>query len=446
MKVNVEELGSVQRRVTIEVPAAEVDKTLDGLFRRLGRQAKIKGFRPGKVPRAILEKYYGPQVLAEAAEALIGESYTQALEETRLDPVAKPDFDFGLPAAGQDYVFKVTLDVKPEFELDPGLYQGLKLKEPRLQVSEEEIAKRLEALAERQAMLAPLDAPRPAQAGDVVVIDYQSFKDGQPVSGGAADNVEVELGKGRVPEEIEVALLRAEPGQEVKTTVHYGDEAANPELKDSDVEFAIQVKDVKRKLLPEIDDDFARSISPEFETLDVLKDRIRKDLDEMYEGQRDLALRNQIMDQIRDLGSFDIPASLVQAEAEEMVNDFKTRLRRQGMDPDQVGLDGAKLLEDFRGQAEKKVRAGIVLGRIADQEKVDVTVEDVDQEINKMSERMGQPAQVIKEMYIKNNMMPTLHARLLEEKTLQAIRANAIIETVDPAQLANETADSNSAS
>lgn len=446
MKVNVEELSSVQRRVTIEIAAAEVDKTLDGLYRRLSRQAKIRGFRPGKVPRAILEKYYGPQVLAEAAESLISDNYPKALEESKLDPVAKPDFDFGLPAGGQEYSFKVTLDVKPEFELDAGLYKGLKLQEPRLAVSEEEVGKRLEALAERQAMVAPLDAPRPAQAGDVVIIDYQSSKDGQPVGGGAAENVEVELGKGRVPEEIEVALLRAEPGQEVKTTVHYGDEAGNPDLKDSDVQFAIQVKDVKRKLLPEIDDDFARSLSPEFETLEALKDRIRKDLEEMYEGQRDLAVRNQIMDQIRDLGSFDTPASLVQAEAEEMVNDFKTRLRRQGMDPDQVGLDEAKLLEDFRGQAEKKVRAGIVLGRIADQEQVDVGVADVDREIQKMSERMGQPAQVIKEMYIKNNMMPTLHARLLEEKTLQAIRANAIIETVDPAQLVNETADSNPAS
>ncbi|MFH1058849.1 MAG: trigger factor [Pseudomonadota bacterium] len=446
MKVNVEELSSVQRRLTVEVPAAEVDKLLDGLFRRLNRQAKIKGFRPGKVPRAILEKYYGPQILAEAAESLIGENYTQALEETKLDPVAKPDFDFDLPAAGQDYNFTVTLDVRPEFELDAGLYKGLKLKEPELAVTDEELGKRLEALAERQAMLAPLEEPRPAQTGDVVIIDYQSFKAGQAVEGGAADNVEVELGKGNVPEEIEVALLRAEPAQEIKTTVHYGDEAGNPALKDADVEFVIQVKDVKRKLMPELDDDFARSISPEFETLDLLKDRIRKDLEEMYQGQRDLAVRNQIMDQIRDLGGFDVPASLVQAEAEEMVNDFKTRLRRQGMDPDQVGLDGDKLLEDFRGQAEKKVRAGIVLGRIADQEQVDVAAEDVDQEIQKMSERMGQPAQIIKEMYIKNNMMPTLHARLLEEKTLQAIRANAIIETVDPAQLANETADSNPAS
>jgi uncharacterized repeat protein (TIGR01451 family) len=255
----------------------------------------------------------------------------------------------------------------------------------------------------------------------------------------AAENVEVELGKGNVPEEIEVALLRAEPGQEIRTTVHYGDEAGNPELKNQDVDFVIQVKDVKRKLAPEIDDDFARSISPEFESLAVLKDRIRKDLEEMFQDQRDVAVRNQIMEQIRELGRFDVPVTLVTAEAKAMLEDFKTRLRRQGLDPAAAGLDEAKLLEDFKEQAQKKVRAGIVLGRISDQEKIDVTPEDVDKEIEKAASRMGQPAQIIKEMYMKNNMMPTLHARLLEEKTLQAIRADAIIEVVDPAQLASMT-------
>lgn len=439
MKASFEELSSVQRRVTVEVPAADVDRTLDGLYKRLARQAKIRGFRPGKVPRSILEKYYAPQILAEAAEALISDNYTKALEETKLDPVAQPDFDFGLPKAGQDYTFTVTLDVKPEFELDPSLYKGLKLQEPKLEVTEQEIQKRLEALAERQAMLAPLDAPRPAQTGDVVIIDYQSSKGGQPVAGGAAENVEVELGKGNVPEEIEVALLRAEPGQEIRTTVHYGEEAGNPELKNQDVDFVIQIKDVKRKLAPEIDDDFARSISPEFESLAVLKDRIRKDLEEMFQDQRDVAVRNQIMEQIRELGRFDVPSTLVAAEAKAMLEDFKTRLRRQGLDPAAAGLDDAKLLEDFKEQAQKKVRAGIVLGRISDQEKIDVTPEDVDKEIEKAASRMGQPVQIIKEMYMKNNMMPTLHARLLEEKTLQAIRADAIIEAVDPAQLASMT-------
>jgi trigger factor len=439
MKVSVEELSSVQRKVTVEVPAKEVDKTMDTLFKRLSRQAKIKGFRPGKVPRAILEKYYGPQVAAESAESLIGDRYPDALAESKLEPVARPDFDFGIPMAGQDFVFSVTLDVKPEFTLDSAIYQGLKLKEPNLEVNEAEVAQRLTALAGRQAVLAPLDEPRPAQTGDVVIMDYQSFKDDQPVAGGQAENVEVELGSGQVQSEIELALLRVQAGDSVETTVHYGPEANNPELQDQDVRFVMQVKDIKKKLLPEIDDDFARSLSPEFDSLQVLKDRIIADLEESYQAQRDMALRTQILDQLRDQGEFEVPTTLVRAEVEGMVESFKNRMRQQGMDPQTMGLEEDKLAEGFQEQAQKKVRSGIVLGRIAEQENVEVKAEDVDNDINKMAERMGQPVGVIKEMYIKNNMMPTLQARILEEKTLQVIKAGAIIEKVDPAELAKET-------
>lgn len=439
MKVSVEELSSVQRKVTVEVPAQDVDKTLDTLYKRLSRQARIKGFRPGKVPRAILEKYYGPQVAAESAESLIGDKYPEALAETKLEPVARPDFDFGIPQAGQDYVFSVTLDVKPEFTLDGAIYKGLKLKEPRLEVSEAEVSQRLTALAGRQAVLAPLDEPRPAQTGDVVIMDYQSFKGEEPVAGGQAENVEVELGGGQVQTEIELALLRAQVGESVETTVHYGPEASNPELQDQDVRFVMQVKHVKKKLLPEIDDDFARSLSPEFKDLQALKDRIVADLEESYQAQRDMALRTQILDQLREQGQFEVPATLVRAEVEGMVESFKNRMRQQGMDPQTMGLDEDKLGEGFEEQAQKKVRAGIVLGRIAEQENVEVKAEDVDKDLGKMAERMGQPMGVIKEMYIKNNMMLTLQARILEEKTLQVIRADAIIEQVDPAELAKET-------
>lgn len=439
MKVSVEELSSVQRKVTVEVPAKDVDKTMEVLYKRLSRQAQIKGFRPGKVPRSILEKYYGSQVAAETAENLIGDRYPEALAESKLEPVARPDFDFGIPMAGQDFAFSVILDIKPEFTLDTGIYKGLKLKEPKLEVSEAEISQRLEALASRQAVLAPLDSLRPAETGDVVIMDYQFFKGQDPVSSGHSENVEVELGKGQLPTEIELALLRANVGDSVETTVHYGPEATNPELQDQDVRFVMQVKDVKKKLLPEIDDDFARSLSPEFSSLQVLKDRIVADLEESYQAQRDHALRTQILDQLRDKGEFDLPSTLVREDVEGMMENFKNRMRQQGMDPQSVGLEEDKLVEGFQEQAQKKVRAGIVLGRIAEQEDVQVTAEDVDKEINQMAERMGQPAGVIKEMYIKNNMMPTLQARILEKKTLQVIKADAILEKVDPAELAEET-------
>lgn len=438
MKVNVEEKGSVQRLVTVEIPSAEVDRTLDKIYQGLKRQAKIKGFRPGKAPRSIMEKYYGPRALVEAAESLVGQSYAEALKESAQEPVARPDFDFEPPTAGQDFVYKIILDVRPEFELEEKSYKGLELKEPDLEVTDEEIGSRLELLRERQAVSTPLEEKRPAAAGDVVLVDYQSFLDDEPLEGGAVDNLEVELGKGQAPDEIETVLLKSNPGDMLETTVSYDETSPNPQVKGKDVLFKLLVKEIKTKVLPDLDDDFAKAAGPEFESLEALKERMRKDLNQMYQEQKDEALRNQILDQVRELGQFDLPGSLVKEEIEGMVSSFKNRMRQNNLDPDQSGMDDQKLSEGFKDSAEKKVRAGIVLGRIAEMEKVEVADEDVEARIAEMSERMGQPAGVIKEMYTKNNMMTSLQAQLLEEKTLQAIKADAIIKKVDPAELGPE--------
>lgn len=439
MKVKVEELSSVRRKVSVEIPAAEVDKLLNQIYRRIGRSARLKGFRPGKAPRKILERYYGDRAAAEAAEQLVGHNYAPALQETGLEPVAQPDFDFEAPQAGQDFTFHILLDVRPEFELDPSSYKGITLKEPKLEVTDEIIDQRLQELRERQAVTVALEEERPAAPGDVVVVDYTSYVDEEPVQGGAADNVEIELGAGKVPEEIDVALVKCKPGDMVEATVAYGqDDAPNPELAGKEVRFKFLVKQLKKKVLPELDDDFARSVSPEFDSLKALKERIAKELEDAYQQERDAALRTQILDAIRDLGEFELPASLVEEETRQMVDSVKQRLRQQGVDLEAANLDEAKMAEDFRAAAERKVRAGIVLGKIADQEKVEVQPADEDAHFEKMAERTGQPASALKEIYNKNNMMSSLRAQLLEEKTLQAIKADAKIELVDPAELAAE--------
>jgi trigger factor len=442
MKVNVQEINSVQRQVEVTVPAGQVDKLQDKLYQRLKKQARLKGFRQGKAPRSILERYYGPQVAAETAENLISETYPQALEEAGLEPLARPDFDFLPPKAGEDWTYQVTLDVRPEFELPKEAYTGLELREPDLQVTEEEVGQRLEELRARQAVLAPLEEERPAGAGDVVVVNYTSFADGEPLEGGEADNVEVELGSGQNQEEIEVALLKTKPGDIVEATVDYPQDANNPQVAGKTVTFKLVVKDIKQKVLPELDDDFARSVGPEFDTLQALTDRIRQELEKNYQQQKDQALKAQIFEKLQEAGEFDLPGSLVEEEMDNMAQGFKERLRQSGMDPDQVGLDDEKIKADFRPQAERKVRAGIVLGQISDQEQVEVTDEDLDAEIQRVADQVGQPAKVVREMYSKNKMMPQLSAQVLEEKTLQVVKAGATITPVDPAELAKESAGS----
>ncbi len=439
MKVSVEELSGVERRLTVELEAKEVDKTINKLYNQLKGTAKIKGFRPGKVPRPILERYYGDRVAGEASQNLIGTSYSEALSESGLEPIAQPDFDFQAPMQGQDFTYQITFDVKPEFELETEAYQGFEIKEPKFEANDEELTQRLEQLRERQAMLVPLEEERPAEIGDVVVVDYETFEGDEPVEGGTAENADIDLGSGNVQQEIEVALVKASVGDTVETTVHFDDDTPNKAMAGKDIRFVLTVKGLKKKMLPELDDDFARGIGAEFDDLQALKDRLQTDLEEMQEQQKDQEVRRQILDHIRDLGEFDLPASLVAQEVEEMVEDFKRRLQQSGMDPEMAGLDDSKLAEDFQIQAEKKVRAGIVLGKISDLEEVEVSQEDLDAEFETMAQRTGQPAEVLKDIYNKNNAMPSLTSRIMEEKTLQAIKAGAIIKEVNPEELAGET-------
>ena len=443
MKVNVEELSQVRRQITVELPAGEVDKTLNKVYNKIKNSAKLKGFRPGKAPRAVLERYYGDQAASEATQELLGGSYHEALQESGLEPLVQPEFDFDPPAQGQDFVYKLIFDVRPEFELTKEAYQGMELSEPKLEVNDEEVNQRLEQLQERQAVLVPLEEERPAEIGDVVVIDYQAFEGETPLEGGTAENVDVDLGGGQSQPEIEVALVKSKVGDEAEATVHFDDKHPNEAMAGKDVRFVMQVKGLKKKVKPELDDDFARSLGGEFDSLQALTDRISGDLEEMYAEQRSQELRKQILDQVRELAEFEVPASLVAEETEAMAADFKQRLKQSGMDPETAGLDEAKLAEDFKPEAEKKVKAGIILGKITDLEQVETSQEDIDAEFEKMSRRTGQPAQVLKDIYNKNNAMPSLTARILEEKTLQAIKAGANIKLVDPAELAAKSGEEN---
>jgi trigger factor len=369
---------------------------------------------------------------------LISDSYTQALEEANLEPVAQPDFDFDPPQGGKDFIYKLTLDVKPEFELEPDSYKKLELKEPKLEVTDEQIGERIEALRDQQAVLVPMEEERPAATGDVVIVNYQSMLDGEPVEGGEADNVEVELGRGQVQEEIEVALLKTRPGEMVETKVTYDDSAANPQVRGKEVVFKLLVKEIKTKALPDLDDDFARSVNPQFENLQALEERLRQELSKAYEEQKESVLRRQILEKVADLGDFELPGSLVDSEVRQMVASFKNRMEQSGGTLEQAGMNEAALAEQFKGTAEQKVRTGIVLARIADLEKVEVSDADLEAEYAKISERLGQPVESIKQIYIKNNMIESLRAQVMEENTLQAIKADAIIKKVDPAQLAKE--------
>ena len=435
MEIAVQELSPVLRCLKVQIPAQEVTSALTGEFKKIQRESKIRGFRPGKAPLSMIERNYAPQALAQTAESLVERHYTEAFKQCALNPLERPELDFDLPESGKDFEFRLTFDVMPVFELAPEAYRKLKFDVPRLEVGDDDVDNRISLLRERNAPVIPLEDHRPLQKGDLVSIDYQSFMEDKPLSNGTAEGVTVELGQASLMSSIEEALLGAQPGDQVQAIVHNDDNTKDPALRNKDVRYEIKINSLLQKVLPPLDDEFAKSINPEWNSLDDLQVALRQDLTTAAKEQQESALRRQIVDQLNGLGTFELPGSLVKAELEDMLKNFKNQLRRSGLDPEKAGLNEEQLKIQFAPQAERKVRAGLVLSRITEQEEIKVEESDLDEEIARMAQSMHQPPEFIKDFYTKNNMLSSLNAHILEEKTLRIIKDNAIITEKDPKEL-----------
>ena len=433
MKYTVEELSQVQRKLKVEVPLEDVQKVRQGVLKKTQRTAKFKGFRPGKAPLSLVESNYGPQVTMDTVEEVINQYYPQAILQSGHNPINQPKFDVESMDMDKDFVFSAEFEVRPQFELDSAQYLGLELTEPALDVSESSVEDTIKHLLEHHAKFVEIDDVRPAEQGDVVVVDYQTFE-GETALEDKVENADLELSPGVLLAPIAEALAGAEPGQSVEAFVDFDENVDNPALKGKHVRFVFSVKGLKKKELPEFGDEFVKATWPDMENAEQFRARVKEDLEQRFNQQREQNLRQQVVDKLDDMSEFEVPESLVKAEQEAMVNKFKQYIQGQGVDS-LPGFNDDVLMEEVRENATKKVKAGIVLGRIAELEKVDVEQGDIEKELEKQAQGMqGMPASAVREFYTKNNMMQTLVGRILEDKTLQHLIAAAKITQAEKSQ------------
>ncbi len=378
MKTDVTELGDSRVRVDVEVPATEVDESVRATAEALGGEMKIPGFRKGKVPaEMVLQRLGRPSVLNQAIESSLGGWYERGMLDSGVSPIGDPKLDLtDLPEEGQPLRFAVEVAILPGAEL--GDYKGLEVGRAETEVPDEAVDSELERLREGFARLNPVE--RKAGDGDVVLMDYEGKIDGEVFEGGTAKDYLLELGAGRVLPELEQAVVGSEPGSEVTATVNFPDDYHGEDVAGKQAEFAVSVREVREKELPELNDDFAAEAS-EFDTMDELRESVAERIKEFLEEQTAERFREAALDAAVANAKVEISDDVIEARAGEMWNRVEQRIRQQGMDPNAYlqaqGKTREEVVAEARPDASRALKREAVLAAVADAEEIEVSEDDM---------------------------------------------------------------------
>ncbi len=436
MDVNVEELSALTRKITVTLPEDSVRPKLDQAYDKLKKETKMKGFRRGKVPLSVIVKYYKAQVEAETGEKLVQDNYFNAIEKNGVDPIVHPDIREVNYNDDGSFTFVAEVDVRPQFELSG--YKGLEVEKEDILVTDEEV--QLE-LAEMQKNMAALQSvtDRPIAKGDIVVVDFQGYHDSIAMPQVKNENYSVEVGEGSMGAEFEEKLIGMNKGDDGTQEVDFPENHPNPILKGKKVEFRITVKDVKERVLAELNDEFAKDAGEEFKTLEDLQASIKERLTQKREERAEGALTDKIMQKLLDAHVFEVPKRLVAFEIEQMIKQTEKQLEQSGMTLEAAGLTREKLAEQNAVMAEKRVRGDFLLKKIAEVEDIKVEEEDMERGLKRIGDMYNMSVAKVKE-YFKNrdDLLPLMN-ELLNEKILAFLRAEAVL--VKPAEVAEKIED-----
>ena len=424
MKVNIEEISGVKKKVHIEISEDQVTQEINAIFEDLKKKAKIKGFRPGKVPRQILERYFKDYVKGEALQKLIQDTYPKAFEDSNLHPVSAPVIDPQELEIGKPFQYSAIIEIKPDFKLEG--YFDLNIEGKKEEVKDEEVEERIKGLQSLYANLKAVSEPRPIQNGDFVILDYEAIMEGKPLEEGKAVDYTIEVGSGRFIPAFEEKLIGGRPEEGKEIEVSFPEDYGYKKWAGKTVTFHVKIKEIKEKILPVLDDEFAKDLGS-YSSLEELKAQLRLDLEKEKKLALERHMKDQLVDQLLRANPFELPGSLVEKQAKSLVSDTKMRLSSQGMAVESLGVSEEKLQEEYRETAEKQVRTFLILDKISEQEGVTVTDEEVEERLKEISEKTHQKLDVVKRHYEKQGLIPEVKAGILSNKTLNLLLEKANI-------------------
>ena len=421
MKTEFADLSETKKSLAVEIPSDIVDAQIDRVARSYSRQARIPGFRQGKVPPTLIKKRFREQILHDVAHDLIPRAIDEALRERGLEPVDTPDVKDVTIDEGQALTFTATFETLPP--IDPGAVETISLRRPAVTLEEDAVDKTLGQLQARAARFEPVEG-RGIEEGDTVTLDVER----KPLAAGEkADphhDVVVEIGAKANPPGFDAELKGLEAGGEKQFTLHYPDDYAAKEMAGTSVEYSVKVKDIRKRVLPVLDDEFAKDIG-EFETLEALRERIHQDLRREAEAEAERNLKSDLMKELAARVAVDIPDSLVERELDRRTEEFARRLMDQQIDPRRANIDWDQFRDSQREASRESVKSALVLDEIARRENITVTDADIDKDVAEFAERNGRTPAAVRARLEKEGALIRLAAGLRREKTMDLVLKRA---------------------
>ena len=436
MKTRLEEISPVKKKLEIEIEAGEVNKKIEEAYRELRKGVKLPGFRPGKVPRKILERRFGNQVIDDVTRRLVNETLPKAVEETNAIPLSMPIIENEILKLGQNFKYSAVMEVRPEFELKD--YMGFEVEKEIFSVADQDVDAQLEEIRKTHGQLSSVETERGIKEEDFAVIEYEGLEDGKALEGIKNSNFLVRVGGNDFHPDFEKALIGLKKGDMSEFNVDFEDDYSQPKLAGKSVKFKVKVIDIKEMNLPELNDDFAKNLGADFQDLGDLKDKIRETLTDREEKRVDRELKMRLLKKVSDRVDFELPESLVESELNGAIENIRQNLLRSGSSMEKAGLDEKKLEQDLRPASEKRVKDMLVLGEIARGNDLNITEAELLAGFKELALGTGQDPEALRQYYEANNLRESFRQQLLEEKTLNYLVKGANITEVEADKIKRE--------
>ena len=421
MKTEFADLTDTKKSVAVEIPSDIVDAQIDRVARSYSRQARIPGFRKGKVPATLIKKRFREQILHDVAHDLIPRAIDEALRERGLEPVDTPDVKDVSLDEGQALTFTATFETLPP--IDPGPLNTISLRRPAVTLEDDAVEKTIGQLRDRAARFQPVEG-RGVEDGDTVTLEVERKAAAAGEKSEHHHDVVVELGGKANPPGFDDHLKGLESGGEKDFTIHYPEDYAVKEMAGTSVDYHVTVKDIRKRVLPDLDDEFAKDIG-EFETLQALRDRIQQDLQKEAEAEADRALRSDLLKTLAGRVTVEVPDSLVERELDRRLEEFARRLMDQNIDPRRANIDWDQFRDSQRDASREAVKSALVLDEISRREQVAVSDEDIENDVAQYAERSGLSPAAVRARLEKDGALSRLSAGLRREKTMDYVLSQA---------------------
>ena len=429
LRVESRQDGPITRWIDVEVPASRVASAFERAYRGLARSARVRGFRPGKAPRSVLQKMYGPAIAEDLERELVGETLATALQKSGIEPVCQPQVESEVPSEGAPFVYHARVEVKPEFALCD--LKGLPAQRPATTVTDADVESELESIRQRQAQFVEEAEGVAAATGHLVVMDFEGRIDGVVFEGGTAKDVSVELGAGQLIPGFDEQLLGALPGEERTVRVRFPDDYGKADLAAKDAEFHVRLASLRRREVPALDDEFAKDLGAEFETLDQVRAKIRESIVASRERASRATVRRTLLDALIERVPFDVPPGLVEERLQRRLHNAAHDLGQRGAAGAAVERQMARWENEWRPLIEREAREEWLLAEIARVQELVAGDAEVEARLDRIAEEQGTDAKKLRKAYQDAGVVEAIRGQLLEEKAVEFLLGEAKVEEID---------------